>query len=133
MMQDLIRILLPGRHEYLPAIKLAVSSLAATAHFSVDKIDDIQIAVAEASKNISCHGYPGYSRMHEVDCEIKDDKIVIVVMDVSLEHDLEKTQRCLDCPHEGKLGLPIIRSLMDEVEVNKDSTNCRSITMVKYR
>ena len=132
-MKDLIRLLLPGRPEYLQAIKLAVGSLAGTANFNMEAIEDIKIAVAEASKNISCHGYEGYSRMHEVDCQLEDDRIIFTVKDVSAEHDLVKQNKCMDCPHEGDLGLHVMKSLMDEVDISKDDTNCRAIELVKYK
>lgn len=132
-MGDLLKFSIPGKPEYLKIAKLAIGSAAGTANFDIEAIEDIEIAVGEACKNISCHGFDGFAAFYEVECQIEAEKITITVTDSSCEHEIEKYKKpCLDCPNEGNLGIYIIKSLMNEVEIiRKDSGN--SIRMVKNK
>lgn len=132
-MGDLLKFSIPGKPEYLKIAKLAIGSAAGTANFDIEAIEDIEIAVGEACKNISCHGFDGFSNFYEVECQIEEDKITITVTDNRCGHKIEKYNKpCLDCPNEGNLGIYIIKSLMNEVEIiRKDSGN--SIKMVKNK
>lgn len=132
-MGDLLKFSIPGKPEYLKIAKLAVGSAAGTANFDIEAIEDIEIAVGEACKNISCHGFDGFSNFYEVECQIEEEKITITVTDNRCGHEIEKYKKpCLDCPNEGNLGIYIIKSLMNEVEIiKKDSGN--SIRMVKHK
>ena len=38
---------------------------------------------------------------------------------------------CLDCPKEGDLGIAIIKSVMDDVQIEKDGVESKKIIMVK--
>ena len=51
---DELKFIIPGKPAYLTMIRLAISSIATTAGFDLDAIDDIKTAVSEACKNISC-------------------------------------------------------------------------------
>ena len=132
-MSDLLRFSIPGRPEYVKIAKLAVGSAAGTANFNIEAIEDIEIAVGEACKNITCHGFDGFSNFYEVECRIDEDKIIITVYDKACEHGLAKYKKpCLDCPNEGNLGIYIIKSLMDEVEIVK-AEDGNQIRMVKNK
>lgn len=133
-MKDLLKFSIPGKPEYVQTVKLAVGCAAGAADFSMEAVEDIKIAVAEACKNITCHGFEGFSNQYEVICEIEKERISILVMDSEGEHNLEKhTKPCLDCPNEGDLAIFVMKSLMDEIEINKESENYRSIKMVKNK
>ncbi|MEG2757286.1 MAG: ATP-binding protein [Anaerovoracaceae bacterium] len=133
-MKDVLKFSLPGKPEYVRVVKLAIGSIGETAGFSMEAIDDIKIAVAEACKNITCHGFDGFSNVYEVECQSGDDEIIVTVSDKSCEHGLEKhIKPCLDCPNEGNLAIYVIKSLMDSVEVIKEKKGNRSIQMVKKK
>ena len=133
-MGDLLRFSIPGKPEYLKVAKLDVGTAAGTANFTIEAIDDIKIAVGEACKNITCHGFDGFSNFYEVECNIEDDKITVTVCEKSCEHGSEKHKKpCLDCPNEGNLGVYIIKTLMDEVEIVKTKNGNNSIKMVKNK
>ncbi len=132
-MGDLLKFLIPGKPEYFKIAKIAIGSAAGMANFDIQAIEDIEIAVGEACKNISCHGFAGFSNFYEVQCEIDPEKITITVTDCCGEHEIEKYKKpCLDCPKEGDLGIYVMKSLMNEVEIIRaDSGN--SIRMVKNK
>ena len=55
-MADKLKFVIPGKPEYITMVRLAVGSIADTAGFDYEEIEDIKTAVSEACKNITCHG-----------------------------------------------------------------------------
>lgn len=132
-MGDLLKFSIPGKPEYVKIAKLAVGSAAGLANFNIEAVEDIEIAVGEACRNISCHGFEGFSNFYEVECWIDEEQITITISDKCCEHGIEKHKKpCLDCPNEGNLGIYIIKSLMNEVEIVKEEDG-NSIRMVKHK
>lgn len=131
-MEDVLKFSLPGNPEYIQVVKLAVGSVAGLKGFSIEAVEDIQIAVAEACKNITCHGAEGFSALYEIKCQSEEKKIIITVTDLTCDKRIEKDKKpCLDCPKEGDLGIYIIKSLVDQVEIVTASQGNKSIKMVK--
>ena len=131
-MKDNLKFIIPGKPEYLTMIRLAIGSIASTAGFDIDASEDIKTAVEEACKNISCHGFDGFSDKYEVECNVEKNRIEIIVTDVCEKHNLEKIAKpCQNCPNEGDLGIYVIKSLMNEVEIVKQIDGHKSIKMVK--
>ena len=67
-MTDKLTFIIPGKPEYITMVRLAIGSVANTAGFNIDEIDDIKTAVAEACRNISCHGSGGFAEKYQVEC-----------------------------------------------------------------
>lgn len=129
---DNLKIVIPGKPEYVTMIRLATSSLAAKAGFDLDDVEDIKMAVAEACKNVSCHGSEGFSDMYEIEYTIDDGVFEVTVIDACDRHTLEKLQKpCRQCPQEGDIGAIMMRSLMTCVEVGTDNHGHKFISMVK--
>ncbi len=132
-MTDCFKFIMPGSPEYIPTIRLTMGSIAATAGFDVEEIDDIKTAVGEACQLVFCHERDGYCKEYTLEVSIEEGKMEVKVINTS-EETVEKTnKRCLDCPNEGELGKLLIRSLMDDVEVCCDENNKKTITMVKTK
>lgn len=132
-MADLLKFYVPGKPEYVSTVRIAVSSLANAAGFDVESIEDIKVAVSEACTNVVCHGAPDVNG-YEVCCEIGDGLLRICVTDQAGGCDMEKYRRPnLECPKEGGLGLFIIQTLMDEVNIFSELGSGTRIQMVKYR
>jgi serine/threonine-protein kinase RsbW len=133
-MADKLTFVIPGKPEYITMVRLAVGSAADNAGFNIDQIEDIKNAVGEACKNICCHGSEGWAEEFQVECLIDDEKMEIYVKDKSTEHSVKKLYKpCMDCPNEGDLGMHVIRTLMDEVEIIKEEGKKKSIKMVKHK
>lgn len=131
-MSDLLKFSVPGKPEYVAAIRMAVSCLANSAGFDIEAIEDIKVAVSEACTNVVCHGRRG-AGAYEVCCELYDDRLVVSVIDQAGGYDMSTYQEpCLECPKEGGLGIYIIKALMDEVDILTDIGTGTSIKMVKY-
>ncbi|SDH80907.1 serine/threonine-protein kinase RsbW [Alteribacillus persepolensis] len=123
---DHIELKLPAKAEYVGVVRLTVSGIASRAGYSYDDIEDLKIAVAEACTNVVDHAYQD-SGLIGIGCSLYTDKMVIVVADNGQSFDLEKLKEGLGPVdgtkpigelEEGGLGLFLIDSLMDKVEIN---------------
>ena len=133
-MADLLKFSVPGNPEYVKSVKLAVKTAAGVADFTLEQIEDIGIAVGEACKLITCHGFDGWSNSYDIECLIEHTQISIEVKDDLCKHEIEKGKRpCMDCPNEGDLGIYVIKSLMDDVEIVKNEGKKNSVKMVKHK
>ena len=129
---DHLKFTIPGKPEYLTMVRLAIGSIAHTAGFDMDDVDDIKNAVEEACKNISCHGSEGFSDQYEVICDVEKGRIEITIKDDCDDHTLEKMSKpCQNCPSEGNLAIYVIQSLMSHVEYGKGEDGRKTIKMVK--
>ena len=133
-MADRIKFMIPGKPVYLTMVRLAIGSIADMSGFDIEEIEDIKTAVSEACKNISCHGLSGFAEEYTVECVAEEGRMEIYVTDNSDGHVLEKVAKpCLDCPNEGNLGVFVIRSLMNEIELIDSAQGKKTIRMVKYK
>lgn len=133
-MSDLLKFTVPGNPEYIEIVKIAVKSAAGKYGFSLEEIDDIGMAVGEACKLTTCHGFDGWSNSYDIELTIGDENFTILVKDDVCRHEIVKGARpCMDCPNEGNLGLHVIKSLMDEVDIVREEGKKNSIRMVKNK
>lgn len=129
---DNLTMTIPGKPEYLLMVRLAIGSVATTAGFDIDATEDIKNATEEAIKNVSCHGFDGFSDKCAIQCKVEKEHLEITVKDECEKHTLEKLAKpCQNCPKEGDIGIIVIQSLMDEVDFGKTEDGRKSIRMVK--
>ena len=132
-MTDILKLQLPGKPQYVSTVRMVIASLANSAGFDVEAIEDMKVAVSEACTNVVCHGTNG-DDLYEISCEISDEQFCVSVQDQGEGVDMDQYQAPnLDCPKEGGLGLFIIQTLMDEVESISEPGKGTKIRMVKYR
>ena len=132
-MSDKFKFIMPGNPQHICAVRMAIGSLASNAGFDLEEIEDIKTAAGEACQLIFCHEMEGYAREYTVECETDPEEISIRVINTS-DDMVEKTNRkCLDCPNEGELGMIMIRTLMDEVNILCDENNRKTISMTKVK
>ena len=132
-MSEILKLTIPGSPEYIRIAKMAVAQAASTEGLDVEKTEDLQVAVGEACRLISCHGYAAWSDTYNVIFQVEDEKITVVVNDETGNHSLAKNgfHQCVDCPNEGDIGIKLIECTMDEVEITRAEKGCRSIKLVK--
>jgi serine/threonine-protein kinase RsbW len=132
-MADTLKLMVPGKPEYVRTVRLAVSSLANKIGFDIEAIEDIKVAVSEACSNIVCHSDIDSDRLYQVACNICDDRIEILIEDEGVGFDMDMYEEpSPDQIKEGGLGVFIIRALMDEVNVRSEVGSGTRIKMVKY-
>ncbi|MED4586318.1 anti-sigma B factor RsbW [Brevibacillus choshinensis] len=138
---DVIQLKLPSLPDYLGVARLTVSGVANRMGFSYEEIEDIKLAVGEACSNAVKHAYRDDDKKGaiQLDCVVYSDRLRIVVTDegkglnsapvadqltpIYAGRDIEEVE-------EGGLGLYLIHTLMDEVEIRSD--NGVSVSMTKY-
>ncbi len=119
MSSDIISLKVPSKPDYISLVRLATSGVVHNLKLSIDEIEDLKVCVAEACVNVLNIG-----NVDEISIRYKvmEDRIIIIVKDV-----LEDVSNKVDNPEEGKLGILIIKSLMDRVIFTPDG-----IEMIKY-
>jgi serine/threonine-protein kinase RsbW len=130
-MYESVSIKLPSKPEYVSIARLTASVLANNMGFNIEDIEDIKVAVGEACNNAIIHGKTEASDFDvtfhinatRFECEVKDHGDGI-----NMEHYIEPD---LSNPKVGGLGIFIMKSLMDQVEINADEARGTSIRMIK--
>lgn len=105
---DAIELKVPCKAEYISLVRLTTSGIAMDANMTVEDLDDLKVCVGEACVNVINLSENEYI---EITFNLIDDKMNIFIKDC-----IEDIPEDLDLGEEAKLGLLIIRSLMDEVE-----------------
>lgn len=132
-MSDIVKLSIPGNPEYIRIAQMAMRSAAAQMGFDVEQISDIEIAVGEACKNVTCHNFDEWCVSYDICWEPLDGKaeITVCVGDSGRGTAKGKTKPCVDCPKEGNLSIAIINSIMNEVEFFPDGKGNKCIRMIK--
>src|SRR2546421_12786426 len=119
-----VELEIPARAEFVALARLVVSALAsADARLPDDRIDDLKIAVSEACTNaIEAHSMADTEERVLVRCSESRDQMEVTVEDRGPGFDpgaLPEHPPVTDpdrLKFERGLGIPLIRSLVDEVE-----------------
>ncbi|MDN3956963.1 anti-sigma B factor RsbW [Sporolactobacillus laevolacticus] len=127
---DVIRLTIPAKPEFVSIARLASSGAASRMGYSFDAIEDIKVAVSEACTNAVSHGYK----------QMGNGQIGIVMecgsgaMTITVTHNGESFDASrvlqelkpldpstdLDEVSEGGLGLFLINALMDHVTISTE-------------
>lgn len=132
-MSEVLKITVPGDPEYINIAETAACQAASMHGMDMEKVSDLRLAVSEACRLVTCHGFAGWSRSYDITCDISETAMTVTVKDDLCAHDKAKDEekRCPDCPSEGDIGIRMIEVIADEVSVTRAEAGCRSITIVK--
>ena len=110
----------PAQAEYLVLCRLAVTALARLAPLGEELVEDLKLAVTEACTNVVQHAYlEGVPGRIELSYEAQSELVRITIEDSGVGHANGRPQTSDD--REGGMGLAIIRSLFDDVELESGS------------
>jgi len=104
---DVVELRIPAKAEWVAVARLAVAAVASRSDFSVEDIEDVRLAIAEACTNVIRDAEPG--AQIDIRCESERESLSVTVRGgaaVRLRVD----------GSEAGLGVIIIQSLMDSVE-----------------
>lgn len=123
---------LPNKPEYVSVARLTASVVANNMGFDIEDIEDIKVAVGEACNNSVIHG--NRSSSISLSFIIDNSNFVVEVADDGKGFDFgEYNQPDLD-NYQGKgLGIFIMESLMDTVEIDTTLGNGTIIRLIKER
>ena len=138
-MDQEIELEIPARPEFVALARLVVSSLASTRRdLADDRIDDLKVAVSEACTNaIEAHRTAKSDDSVVVRCAEFDDRLEISIEDRGHGFDPESLPEHPPVTDpdrlnfERGLGIPLIRTLVDEVAFEPSSSGT-AVRMVMY-
>jgi serine/threonine-protein kinase RsbW len=123
-MDEVLELEIPARPEFVALVRLVVSSVASTRRvLAEERIDDMKLAVSEACTNaIEAHGAVAVDDHVVVRLVEGDDRLEVLIDDRGRGFDpnaLPEHPPVTDPDRlnfERGLGIPLIRSLVDEVD-----------------
>ena len=125
--ERLLHLVVPAKAEFLSLVRLVVASVAGEAGFTDENVADIKVALSEASTNVVRHAYSddvdNKNMVIEINCYELPSQLLIEVID-------RGNGIPLPPPASEGLGLGIMGSLMDRVDVETGSTGT-SVLMAK--
>jgi len=125
-----VELRIPSKPEWVAVARLAVAAIANRLPFSVDEIEDLKLAIAEAC-TLCITQVPGAETI-DITCEAATSRLRVEVRD-----DRYRTRGRPSTLHptaaaEGEgLGIFLIQALMDELEVNVDPNLGTELVMTK--
>ena len=127
---ETIKMEISSNPEYVGIIRLTTSGIANKIGFSIDDIEDIKVAVSEACTNAIKHSN---DNKFFITFYILENGLAMEIEDKGKGYDVESLhQPDLNNPKESGLGLFIIQSLMDEVNIESKENKGTIIKMTKY-
>jgi serine/threonine-protein kinase RsbW len=112
-----IRLTIPAKAEYITLGRLALTGLSRLRELPQETVADLKLALTEACSNSVRHAYPRGTGTVEIVYELQPDRLVIVVADDGEGFDPVSHKAGGDELAEGGLGIAIIRSVADELEI----------------
>ncbi len=128
---DFIQVKVPAKPEYVGVIRLTISGIASRMGFSYEDIEDLKVAVSEATTNVVSHAYEQKETGElSLGFGVYEDRLEIMVSDQGESFDFEEVKSRIGpvsereeiSPiaeiREGGFGLYLINILMDKVQIN---------------
>lgn len=129
MNYEILSMNMSNNPDFVSVIRLTTSGIASKMGFTLDDIDDLKVSISEACTNVIKHSKDD---KFEVNFYIYDDRLTIEVKDTGIGYDKSKVKDPdLKNPQTSGLGLFIIKTLMDEVEIETCNEKGTSIKMTE--
>ena len=114
-----VRLTIPAKAEYITLSRLALSGLSRVRPLPDETLADLKLALTEACSNSVRHAYDEKDGGHvAISFELLEDRLIVEVSDDGAGFELDSAGRNGDEElTEGGLGIAIIRSIADEVEI----------------
>jgi serine/threonine-protein kinase RsbW len=114
-----VRLTIPAKAEYIGLSRLALAGLSRVRAFSDETLADLKLALTEACSNSVRHAYDGGEGHVDISFELREDRLIVEVADdgSGFEPGQIDGNGGDEELSEGGLGIAIIRSISDEVEI----------------
>ena len=115
-----VRLTIPAKPEYITLSRLALTGLTRVRPLPDETLADLKLALTEACSNSVRHAYDENGGHVSISFELRNDRLIVEVADdgTGFEPDTAERQNGDDAElSEGGLGIAIIRSIADEVEI----------------
>lgn len=118
-----LSLTLPARAENVAVVRHAIGGLGEALDISDQTLSDVKLAVTEACTNAVVHAYPDGDGPLQVAVYVRGERLTLVVRDEG-RGIVPRT----DSPGLG-LGLPLIATLADALELGTDAANRTEVRM----
>lgn len=115
MSEHVVRLSFPAKPDYLLLARLALSGIGRTTTLTDELLADLKLALTEACGNCVRHAYPDGPGDVSVAYALDDGAIEMVVEDHGIG--LDPAVKATRTSDEGGMGMSIIRTIVDELEV----------------
>ena len=114
-----VRLTIPAKAEYISLSRLALAGLSRVRAFSDETLADLKLALTEACSNSVRHAYEDGEGHVDISFELLEDRLIVEVADdgTGFEPGEIAGNGGDEELSEGGLGIAIIRSIADEVEI----------------
>jgi anti-sigma regulatory factor (Ser/Thr protein kinase) len=119
-----IELVLPARAENVAVVRHALGALGETLEIDSRTLSDIKLAITEACTNVVVHAYDDAEGPMEIDACLQADRTLTVVVRDEGRGIAPRT----DSPGLG-LGLPLIATLSESVELGRDADDRTEVRM----
>jgi serine/threonine-protein kinase RsbW len=115
-----VRLRIPAKPEYITLCRLALTGLAQLRAMGDELLADLKLALTEAVSNSVRHAYGANGAGHvDITYELGPDRLGIEVVDDGAGFDPDDSSSFDgDELSEGGLGIAIIRTIADELEIS---------------
>jgi serine/threonine-protein kinase RsbW len=115
----MVRLTIPAKPEYITLSRLALSGLSRVRPLAEDTLADLKLALTEACSNSVRHAYADDQGHVAISFELQEDRLIVEVADDGAGFEPDSVAGNGDRVElaEGGLGIAIIRSIADEVEI----------------
>ena len=135
MNDGVVRLTFPAKADYLLLARLALSGLARELPMGDELLADLKLAVTEACGNAVRHAYAGADGTITVVFLVTGDRLDMIVEDQGVGLDTLELEAAAPflVPLESGMGMPIIRAIVDELEVGRGADGQGTVLrMTKY-
>ena len=119
-----VQLTLPARAENVAVVRHALGGLGEALELDPQTLSDVKLAVTEACTNVVVHAYAGDEGPMEVAATVEDGALRVTVRDEGLGIVPRP-----DSPGLG-LGLPLIATLTESLELGKSADDRTEVAMV---
>lgn len=128
---EVVELRVPCRAEWVALVRLATAAVANRLRFSIEDIEDVKLAVAEACTAVIQH--PAHGEFIHVMCDVLPGALHVRVRDAGRHAGAAPPVRALDFEEArvAGLGVFLIRTLMDEVSYDVHPDSGIDLRMVK--
>jgi serine/threonine-protein kinase RsbW len=128
---NVIRLTIPAKPEYITLCRLALTGLARVRSFPDELVADMKLALTEACSNSVRHAYDDGGGSVEILYELQADRLVVEVCDDGSGFDVATDAQTDEALTEGGLGIAIIRSIADELDIERRASGGSRLRFVK--
>lgn len=133
-----VTLTFPAKPEYIALSRLALTGLARARPLADDTLADLKLALTEATSNSVRHAYSDGEGHVQISFELREDRLIVEVSDdgPGFEQQVSEADAAGNGVgdedlSEGGLGIAIIRSLVDQLELGSGSQGGSRVRFMK--